>query len=419
MANDTDNLSMGNFSIQDTMEMGAGNAELLNDLFAPETASSTPEDVTPIIKDADPPAAPQKPDVQKGKTVEPVNDDDSDEKKAQAAISNFLGNADDDEEDDDDVTPAPKAKESEANDDSDDDDVPTTQFSALANDLLKLGVFTKDEDEDDVKITTAEEFLERFNAEKRKGASEMVENFIGQFGEDYQNAFDAIFVKGVDPKEYFGTYNQVVSFAEMDLSQEANQIKVMKQALADQGFDPEDIDTEVERLQNYGDLENVATKHHKVLVKKEAQKLQQMQAKAEQEQLQKQQIKQQYIKNVQDVLNDKLKTKEFDGIPLNPKLANELQDFLLVDKWKTPSGETLSDFDRTILDLKRPENHAMKVKVALLLKILEKDPTLSTIQKTGVSKKTDALFSEVARQVERSKTGTTGGSSKGPKSWFQ
>lgn len=419
MANDTDNLSMGNFSIQDTMEMGAGNAELLNDLFAPETASSTPEDVTPIIKDADPPAAPQKPDVPKGKTVEPVNDDDSDEKKAQAAISNFLGNADDDEEDDDDVTPAPKAKESEANDDSDDDDVPTTQFSALANDLLKLGVFTKDEDEDDVKITTAEEFLERFNAEKRKGASEMVENFIGQFGEDYQNAFDAIFVKGVDPKEYFGTYNQVVSFAEMDLSQESNQIKVMKQALADQGFDPEDIDTEVERLQNYGDLENVATKHHKVLVKKEAQKLQQMQAKAEQEQLQKQQIKQQYIKNVQDVLNDKLKTKEFDGIPLNPKLANELQDFLLVDKWKTPSGETLSDFDRTILDLKRPENHAMKVKVALLLKILEKDPTLSTIQKTGVSKKTDALFSEVARQVERSKTGTTGGSSKGPKSWFQ
>lgn len=420
MANDTDNLSMGNFSIQDTMEMGAGNAELLNDLFAPETASSTPDDVTPIIKDADPPAAPQKPDVQKGKTVEPVNDDDSDEKKAQAAISNFLGNADDeDEDDDDDVTPAPKAKESEANDDNDDDDTPTTQFSALANDLLKLGVFTKDEDEDDVKITTAEEFLERFNAEKRKGASEMVENFIGQFGEDYQNAFDAIFVKGVDPKEYFGTYNQVVSFAEMDLSQEANQIKVMKQALADQGFDPEDIDTEVERLQNYGDLENVATKHHKVLVKKEAQKLQQMQAKAEQEQLQKQQIKQQYIKNVQDVLNDKLKTKEFDGIPLNPKLANELQDFLLVDKWKTPSGETLSDFDRTILDLKRPENHAMKVKVALLLKILEKDPTLSTIQKTGVSKKTDALFSEVARQVERSKTSTTGGGSKGPKSWFQ
>ena len=55
----------------------------------------------------------------------------------------------------------------------------------------------------------------------------------------------------------------------MDLSSTDNQIKVVRQTLIDQGFDEEDVDTEVERLQNYGDLENVATKYHKVLVKKE------------------------------------------------------------------------------------------------------------------------------------------------------
>jgi hypothetical protein len=43
----------------------------------------------------------------------------------------------------------------------------------------------------------------------------------------------------------------------------------------------------------------------------------------------------------------------------------------------------LTDFDKTILELKRPENHATKVKIALLLKNIRKDPTLSTIQKTG------------------------------------
>lgn len=416
MATELDNLSMSNFSIQDTMEMGAGNQELLEGLFSPETASSNPDDVTPIIsevKDQEPKAPPAVP---KGKEITPTEESDSDEKKAQSAISNFLGDNTDDEEDEDTkiVTPTAKAD----SDDSSDEDTGSTQFSALSNDLFKLGVFTKEDDDDESPITTPEEFLERFNVEKRKGASEIVENFIGQFGEDYQNAFDAIFVKGVDPKEYFGTYNQVVNFAEMDLSQEANQISIMRQALTDQGFDAEDVGTEIERLQNYGDLESVATKHHKVLVKKEASKLQGMQQKAEQEQLQKQQIKQQYVKNVQDVLQDKLKTKEFDGIPLNPKLVNELQDYLLVDKWKTPSGETLSDFDRTILDLKRPENHATKVKVALLLKILEKDPTLSTIQKTGVSKQTNQLFSEVARQKTTAKTGTTGTKSTGS-SWFQ
>ena len=63
------------------------------------------------------------------------------------------------------------------------------------------------------------------------------------------------------------------------------------------------------------------------------------------------------------------------------------------------------------MELKRPENHEQKVKVALLLKILEKDPTLSTIQKTGVTKKSNQLFTEVARQVQKDKKSTGGTSS--------
>ena len=424
-----DNLeTMGNFSIQDTMEMGMGNQELLNDLFSPETSTSNPEDVTPIIKDANTPDAPEAPAVKKGKDIVPPKsvDGKTDEEKGegQSMIADFLS---DDEDDDDDNKPAPVSKPAktasvdndDSNDDSNDDTSEGTQFTALANDLYKLGVFTNDEDEDPETVTTAEEFLERFNSEKKKGASEMVQNFIAQFGEDYQEAFDAIFVKGVNPKEYFGTYNQIVNFAEMDLNDENNQMRIMKQALADQGFDAEDVETEIERLQNYGDLESVATKHHKVLVKKEASKLQQMEANAQQELQQKQAVKNQYINNVQSILQDKIKDKEFDGIPINPKLATELQDFLLVDKWKTPSGETLTDFDRAILDMKRPENHAMKVKVGLILKMLEKDPTLSAIQRTGVTKKSNELFGEVARQVTKAKSTGTGTSSVNTKSWFQ
>ena len=425
MADNLDNLS--NFSIQDTMDMGMGNQELLNDLFSPETASSNPEDVTAIIKDANAPDAPEAPAVKKGKDIVPPKsvDGKTDEEKqeGQSMISDFLSDDDDDDDDDNGAPAAPAAAKpaetSNDDDDSDDDASEGTQFTALSNDLFKLGVFTSEDGEEETPISTAEEFLERFNNEKKKGASEMVQNFIGQFGEDYQEAFEAIFVKGVNPKEYFGTYNQVVNFAEMDLSDETNQVRIMKQALSDQGFDQEDVETEVERLKNYGDLESVATKHHKVLVKKEAAKLQQMEANAEQELRQKQVIKNQYITNVQSILQDKIKNKEFDGIPINPKLAGELQDFLLVDKWKTPTGETLTDFDRAILDMKRPENHEMKVKLGLLMKMLEKDPTLSTIQRTGVTKKSNQLFGEVARQVTKAKTAAaTGGSKSNPNSWF-
>jgi hypothetical protein len=412
MADNLDTPSFGNFGIEDTMEMGVGNTQLLDDLFSPETSTGDPDKLETIVKTADEPQAPKKPEVSKGKEV--VQKLDGEETNSQDILRNFLGDDDDDEETEEDVaTPTPaKAKAEE----EEEDDVAESPFVSLSKDLFKLGVFTQDDDEEDAVIETPEQFLEKFNAEKKKGAIEIVDNFIGQFGEDYQKAFDAIFVKGVDPKDYFGVYNNVVNFAELDLSSEDNQVRVIKQALTDQGFDTEDVTTEIERLRNYGDLETVASKHHKVLVKKEAAKLQQMEQQSEQILQQKAMVRNQYIQNVQSVLQDKLKTKEFDGIPLNPKLASELQDFLLVDKYKTQSGETLTDFDKTILELKRPENHALKVKVGLLLKILEKDPTLSTIQRTGVTKKSTQLFEEVARQT--SKKPGSGGNAGKANSWF-
>ena len=413
MADNLDTPSFGNFGIEDTMDMGVGNTQLLDDLFSPETSTEDPDKLETIVKTADEPKAPKKPEVSKGKEV--VQKLDGEEKDSQDILRNFLGDDDDDDDTEEDVaaptTPA-KAKAEE----EEEDDVVESPFVSLSKDLFKLGVFTQDDDEEDAVIETPEQFLEKFNAEKKKGAIEIVDNFICQFGEDYQKAFDAIFVKGTDPKDYFGVYNNVVSFAELDLSIEDNQVRVIKQALTDQGFDTEDVTTEIDRLRNYGDLETVASKHHKVLVKKEAAKLQQMEHQSEQLLQQKAMIRNQYIQNVQSVLQDKLKTKEFDGIPLNPKLASELQDFLLVDKYKTPSGETLTDFDKTILELKRPENHATKVKVGLLLKILEKDPTLSTIQRSGVTKKSTQLFEEVARQT--SKKPGSGGNAGKANSWF-
>jgi len=320
MAENLDMPSFGNFSIENTMEMGAGNAELLNDLMSPETSTGSPDDIQKIVKEVEPATPDPKPDVPKGKEIVPK--EDGKEPSGQDLISSFLGdNSSEEEEDAEDVDPQPVKKKAPAADkpaaeetesEEEEGDEQVSQFTALSRDLFKLGVFSKDEDEEDIDISTPEQFLERFQEEKKKGAIEVVNNFIGQFGEDYQQAFEAIFVKGVNPKEYFGAYNNVVSFSDMDLSQENNQVSVIKQALADQGFEPEDIDTEVERLKNYGDLESVATKHHKVLVKKEAQKLAQMEQKAEQELQQKQAIKNQYINNVQQVLQDKLKSKEFD-----------------------------------------------------------------------------------------------------------
>lgn len=410
MAENLDSPSLGTFGIEDTIEMGMGSNELLKDFFGSDSPPANPDEVEPIVKEVK--DEPPKPAPVKGKTIPKV--EEGEKPDAQSVVSSFLGSEEEEEEEEEEQESADPVNEEETEVGEEEDN----QFNALSRDLFKLGVFTLAEEEDEPVITTGEEFLQRFNDEKKRSAIEIVNNFIGQFGEDYQDAFDAIFVKGVNPRDYFSAYNNIVNFAEMNLSgeeNEGNQIAVIKKALSDQGFDPEDITTEIERLKNYGDLESVATKHHKVLVKKEASRLKEMQEASERELQMKAEIKNQYIQNVSTVLQEKLKAKEFDGIPINPRLAAELQDFLLVDKYKTRSGETLTDFDRTILELKRPENHAMKVKIALLLKVLEKDPTLSTIQKSGVTKKTDQLFGEVARQTTKSKTGV---SSPKRTSWF-
>lgn len=405
----TDNMQIEpsfNFSIEDSG--ASGDQTLLEGLFSPETASASPKDIKPLEDKDEPKVTPAKPEEKTPKQGK----DDNEDKTPKKTLEDLLIDEEETTDDDEEVklskkTPAQKTPEEDTDDDN------GNQFASLAKDLLQLGVFSEDEDEGE--INTPEQFLEKFNKEKQKGANQIIQNFLGQFGEDYQKAFQAIYVNGVDPKDYFTTYTNIVNFSELDITKESNQEKVIRQALADQEFDQEDIEAEIERLKNYGDLETTATRHHKVLVKKEAQKLAQLEQQAQAEQEQKRAHKAQYVQNVSNILQDKVKAKDFDGIPINPKLAEEVQDFLITDKYKLPSGETITEFDKAILELKNPMNHTKKVKVALLLKVLEKDPTLSTIQKAAITKKTDSLFSETIRHKNTTKTTIPSKQT----SWFQ
>ncbi len=161
MAENFDNPQFGNFSIENTMEMGMGNADLLNDLMAPETATGSPDDIKNIA-DEPAPAAPAK------KAAAPAAEkaSETEEKKDPTAdIQSFLYGADEEEEEEE-TTPqpakkeAPKAEETPSDTEEESEEEQVSQFTALSRDLFKLGVFSKDEDEEDVSISTPEEFLE-------------------------------------------------------------------------------------------------------------------------------------------------------------------------------------------------------------------------------------------------------------------
>jgi hypothetical protein len=245
-------LDTPSFGIVDTI---ASSSQELIDSFLDNdgTATSSPEEIKDINT---PEEQPKKQEAKKTPTKDTKETSNEEEKAFD--LEDIFEDGQEEEED--------KKEEKVVDEESDAADEDFNQFEAFSKELYNLGAFTADEDEEPTLPKTPQEFLDTFNEQAGKKAQVVVDNFIGRFGEDYQEAFDAIFVKGVSPKEYFQTYEQIQNFAEMDLAQEANQITVARETFKNLDYDEEDINTEIEKLKNYGDLEDFAKKSHKGLL---------------------------------------------------------------------------------------------------------------------------------------------------------
>lgn len=265
-------------------------------------------------------------------------------------------------------------------------------YVTLGKDLLRLGVFSKnsdDETEETISLKTPEEFLERFQLEKKKGAINILDNFLSQFGEDYRKMFDAVFVNGVKPQEYLASFAKIEAMSSLDLSSEENQERVVRAYYKGLKWDDAKIETKITKLKDYGDLEDEAKTYHGVLLDKEKEQAAAIE-RSKQEEAQKTKDKDAAAKkSYQRILAEKLKTQDFDGLPITQKEVDEAVEYMSEKKYKLASGELLSEYDKDLLELNRPENHELKVKLGLLLR---KKLDLTTIKKTAVSKKSDALF---------------------------
>src|SRR5690606_31763631 len=138
------------FSIEETSILG--DQSIISDLLGSETVSTPPEEVEEI-KD-EPEKKEEKPKKEtkvEKKEEEPKLDEEGN------PIKSFL---EEEEEEEDDTKKTEKKEEKEEK-----EPAPTNKYSALAKDLLKLGVFSQDEEEDDIEVNTPEEFLERFKYE--------------------------------------------------------------------------------------------------------------------------------------------------------------------------------------------------------------------------------------------------------------
>jgi hypothetical protein len=341
-------------------------------------------------------------------TEEVTEDEDEEEEEKKPAKK--VAKKEEEEEDETDEESEDENEESEAK----------TPFKAIASELFRLGIFTPGEDEEEPEIDSPEQFLEQFQTEKKRGAAEIIENFLSKYGDEYREAFQAIFINGVSPQEYLSTYAQVETFKGLELAgNEAAQERVIRETLKQQGFELDDIDAEVERLKNYGDLETTSQRYHKMLVKREESRLQELSEKKAKEKENEERQDKAYQASITKILTDKARAKSFDGLPVTVKDAQDTLAYLSVKKYKTPSGELLTEFDRELLELKRPENHELRVKLALLLR---NKLDLTRVQKAAVSSENKGLFSELAQKKVKKKGIAAAPAKKGKggsiSSWF-
>src|SRR3972149_537962 len=127
------------FGIENTSEMGIGSPELLQGLMSPETSTSNPDDLESIEKK---PEVSQDKPIKEKTTVEKDNKEDG----SQNILSEYLLGSDEEEEEttEDAVEKPEVAVKKETKEEE-----TFSQFTALAKDLFKLGVFSKEDDEDE------------------------------------------------------------------------------------------------------------------------------------------------------------------------------------------------------------------------------------------------------------------------------
>jgi len=302
--------------------------------------------------------------------------------------------------------PTTTPKEDTITEDEDD----SNTFSTLSKNLVDLGIFSQKDDE---KLpATGEEFKDKWIAERQEQVNSDIQNFlVSKHGEEGLKVFEDIFVKGVSPKEYLSKFSELQSMRDLDLTQEMNQERVVRESLRRQGLKDEIIDKKIQKLKDYGDLEEEAPIAHELIMRQEEEELQEITEQKASEEINRKRQKAEYQNNLQKLLADKIKAKEFDGIPITDKVVRETYDYLDTEKWQLPSGEKLTDFDKDILELRDPKNIELKLKMALLLK---NKLDLSKIKTNLVSKESNRYFEDLVikdKHIKRTSRPVTSGDS--------
>lgn len=328
-----------------------------------------------------------------------------------------------------DKKPEPKVDETNEDEADADTEEEVNPYAAIALEMVNQGIFEGVAGENGTiiapEVTTPEQLLEHFQDSGRRIAADYLENYLNSRGAEARDIFDNIIGNGVDPKEYLNRYAKIKDFKTLNIQDEVVQEQLVRELYRSEGRSPEYVDKKIAQYKQNSDLELEAEEAQRILISREeeAGKTAAVAAKAEQER--KAEIKRSYEANMARILNEKSRAKDFDGIPVTREVAQETYGYMTEGRYKLKGDDSklLTEFEKDIMELERPANHEMKVKLGLLFQMLKKDPKLTGLSKKAVSNENNALFSGLKKRNMKAGVGTKDASpgtkaDGSQKSWF-
>ena len=326
--------------------------------------------------------------------IEEINKDDVVEKTAEELADDIFADESDILEDVEEEEQGGEPIDTKAKSKSKDKEESTT--SSALNLLKDKGILDFELDEGEV---LTEELAEEILEDKFDEAIE------GRIGELFAGLPDVVkqmikFAKdGGDPTAFVQTLAQATSTGlttNMDMSQEANQEAVMKTMLKKDGYDDEDISTQIEFLKDSGKLKAMAEKRFDVWNKNQEKETAALTAAQENR---RKQDREELRERKATLIAELQTTAEVDGIKLNSKDKREIPSYIFDKNIELENGSKISNYHKDVWEAM--SNKKASLQLAKLLRERKKDGSFdfSKIEKIAET----AVTRKVKDNVQRNK----------------
>lgn len=294
-----------------------------------------------------------------------------------------------------------EGEEEEGTEEEEEESGEENPFAIFAKGLAKVGRLVLDEDEDPEKIQWDEEkFIEKFDETVDNSAWSRLEELATEaMGEEGLRVIEDLFINKVPVHEYLASFQQQQSLEELDLSNERNQVELVRYYLRTVvGEDENEIADQIEYMRSNETLEKKALNFQKKLAANEEQVRQRMAAEAQARQEQMEQFEQQRVQTYSEIAEKAVKAGELNGLPFNNKDYERVLNSALSKEYVLPNGQKITPFEYKLASLRKDD----PAKYLQIVKLVEDDVNLAPIMKKGVTEKTNEIFKGLQSKTKTS-----------------